>query len=252
MRFKRHVRARRPARHTQTINTAALAAANRSARSAGIRALSMNTHGGLDAVFARRASRTATEGHPIALIDQVLLPQGSFAGCAKETLKDFRYFTSDSANDLDRKWRRILSLRPDFIKVMLLSSEEFDKRRADHRDFGQKGLDSGVLPAVVRKAHARVSTDVDGRRLSCRRRGRRRRSRAPAFGHRGERCRAAGRAARHHGRYGIRDRGLVCRCERPTVFRHDDGICGARKCAPEQRRRPPTRVGRNRAQGSSE
>jgi imidazolonepropionase-like amidohydrolase len=125
--------------------------------------LGLNTAAGLDAVFAQGASLTGMDGHPIALIEQVLLPQGYFAGYTKETLKDVRYFTIDGAEDLERKWPRVLGESPDFIKVMLLYSEEYEKRRADRAYFGQKGLDPRLLPAIVQKAHGvglRVSAHV--------------------------------------------------------------------------------------------
>jgi len=125
-------------------------------------ALGVNRPSSVDVIFAQ-GSLTATDGHPIGLIEQVLLPAGSFPGYTIDTLKDFRFFTIDSAADLDRKWPRVLALEPDFIKVMLLFSEEFDKRRSDPAYFGQKGIDPALLPAIVQRAHAaglRVSAHV--------------------------------------------------------------------------------------------
>jgi hypothetical protein len=125
--------------------------------------LGLDTASGLDAVFAQGASLTATDGHPIALFEQVLLPQGQFPGHTAETLRDVRYFTIDGPEDLDRKWSRVLGDSPDFIKVILLYSEEYEKRRTDRAYFGQKGLDPRLLPAIVMRAHSvglRVSAHV--------------------------------------------------------------------------------------------
>jgi len=130
-------------------------------------ALGVNRPSSVDAVFAQ-GSLTATDGHPIGLIEQVLLPGGSFPGYTIDTLRDFRFFTIDSAAELDSKWPRVLQLGPDFIKVMLLFSEEFEQRRSDPAYFGQKGIDPTLLPAIVRRAHsaglhvsAHVATGAD-------------------------------------------------------------------------------------------
>jgi len=57
----------------------------------------------------------------------LLLPQGVYPGHSKETLKDLRYFTIDSDDDLEKKWPIIVRAAPDFIKTFLVFSEEFDK-----------------------------------------------------------------------------------------------------------------------------
>ena len=47
---------------------------------------------------------------------------------------------------------RILGFRPDFIKAILVFSEEFEKRKDDPAYFGQKGLNPKLLPNLVTKA----------------------------------------------------------------------------------------------------
>jgi imidazolonepropionase-like amidohydrolase len=124
--------------------------------------LLINRQNSLDVALAQ-GSLTATGGHPIALVERVLLPQGYFPGYTKETLKDFRYFTIDSEADLEKKWSLILGLRPDFIKTFLWFSDEFEKRKDEMAYFGQKGLDPRLLPLIVKKAHVnnlRVSTHI--------------------------------------------------------------------------------------------
>ena len=124
--------------------------------------LSLNRPGGIDVALAQ-GSLTATGGHPIPLSEGILFAQGMYPGHTRETLKDHLYFTIDSETDLDAKWPRLLGQRPDFIKTFLLFSEEFETRKADHAYAGQKGLDPGLLPKIVAKAHAsglRVSTHV--------------------------------------------------------------------------------------------
>jgi hypothetical protein len=125
--------------------------------------LLINRRESVDAVFAQ-GSLTGTGGHPIRLVETVLLPRGYYPGFTKETLKDYRYFTIDSEAELDKKWSRIVGQRPDFIKTFLLFSDEFEKRRDDPVYFGRKGLDPRLLPKIVAKAHAsnlRVSAHVN-------------------------------------------------------------------------------------------
>lgn len=113
-------------------------------------------------MFAQ-GSITASGGHPIPLLEDVLLPRGAFPGYTKESLKGQYYFTVDSAADLDANWPAILKLRPDFVKTILLLSEKFEPRRTDPAFNGQKGLNPALLPRVVAKAHdkgLRVSTHV--------------------------------------------------------------------------------------------
>jgi imidazolonepropionase-like amidohydrolase len=116
----------------------------------------------VDVVFAN-GGLTATGGHPIRLRER-LLAQGVYRGFTRETLRDQGYFIIDNANDLEVKWPVIVSQRPDFIKVILVYSEEFAKRRDDTSYFGAKGLDPELLPAIVARAHQhklRVSAHVN-------------------------------------------------------------------------------------------
>jgi len=116
----------------------------------------------VDVSFAN-GGLTATGGHPVELRHR-LLERGAYPGFTKETLKDHGYFAIDSSADLQKKWDRILEYRPDFIKVFLLFSEEFEKRKDDEQYFGRKGLDPALVPEIVQKAHQkglRVSAHVN-------------------------------------------------------------------------------------------
>jgi len=124
--------------------------------------LSIGQHDSVDAVFSQ-SSLTCTGGAPIHLIENLLLPQGVYPGHTKETLKDLRYFTIDSDDDLEKKWPLIVSAAPDFIKTFLVFSEEFDKRREAPSYFGRRGLEPRLLSKIVAKAHGhnlRVTTHV--------------------------------------------------------------------------------------------
>lgn len=72
------------------------------------------------------------------------------------------YYIMDTAADLDRKWPLIIAGKPDFIKVILLHSEE-DERRKAKQGYGE-GIDPKLLPQIVARAHAAgltVSAHVD-------------------------------------------------------------------------------------------
>jgi hypothetical protein len=73
------------------------------------------------------------------------------------------YYIINNEAELNTKWELIKSGKPDFIKVYLEHSEEYEKRKDDPAYFGQKGLNPRLLPAIVKKAHDdnyRVSAHV--------------------------------------------------------------------------------------------
>jgi imidazolonepropionase-like amidohydrolase len=119
----------------------------------------VNVPSGVDVVFAN-GLLTATGGHPTGLYLRnrsrgVMTPADSDGGFL---------WILDSLSDLDRKWPRILAGRPDFIKVVLVHSEEFARRRTDSAYFNWRGIDPALVPEVVRRAHAaglRVSAHVE-------------------------------------------------------------------------------------------
>jgi imidazolonepropionase-like amidohydrolase len=115
--------------------------------------MGIDQYNSVDALFAQ-GNITGSGGHPIGLVERILLPHGYFPGYTAQTLKDYRYFTVDSEEELDRKWPLILSHHPDFIKTMLWYSDEYEKRKDDSAYFGQRGLDPRLLPTFVAKAHA--------------------------------------------------------------------------------------------------
>ena len=122
-----------------------------------------NRPASVDVVFAN-APLTATGGHPVALRER-LLERGLYPpGITKETLNNQGYVLIDNESDLQNKWPMILGFRPDFIKAILVFSEEFEKRKEDPSYFGQKGLNPKLLPELVTRAHAhglRLSVHVN-------------------------------------------------------------------------------------------
>ena len=119
----------------------------------------INVPRGVDAVFAY-GLLTATGGHPTGLY---LRNRARGAMTPADSDGGFLWIL-DSLPDLERKWPRILAGRPDFIKVVLVHSEEFARRRTDTAFFNWRGLDPALVPEIVRRAHAvglRVSAHVE-------------------------------------------------------------------------------------------
>ena len=106
---------------------------------------------------------TGPGGHPIKLRES-LLERGAYDGFTKETLQDHAYFVIDSDTDIEKKWPLILQYRPDFIKLILVHTEEYEKRRNDEKYFGQKGLNPEIYGKLVKLSHdhgLRVSTHIN-------------------------------------------------------------------------------------------
>jgi len=106
----------------------------------------------VDVVFAN-GPLTGSGGHPVRL-REFLLDQGSYPGFTRETLPGQGYFVIDSEEDLERQWPVIAGQRPDIVKIVLISSEEFARRRDDAAFFGKKGLDPALVPLIVQRADA--------------------------------------------------------------------------------------------------
>jgi hypothetical protein len=112
----------------------------------------VNTPESVDVLFAG-GGLTASGGHPIQIYD-FIGARGLFPGWGKERMADQAYFVVNDERDLEAKWPLIKAGRPDFIKAYLEYSEEYERRRADPKFYGQRGLDPSLLPKIVRRAHA--------------------------------------------------------------------------------------------------
>jgi hypothetical protein len=113
----------------------------------------------IDVVFAN-GGLTATGGHPLGVVRRNLASGGMTEADAEGGF----YFSIDDLSDLDRKWERILSGKPDFIKTYLQYSEEYEKRKTDEAYIDWRALNPALLPEIVRRAHRarlRVSTHVE-------------------------------------------------------------------------------------------
>jgi hypothetical protein len=119
----------------------------------------VNVPTGVDAIFAN-GGLTGPGGHPIEIVRRNLA-RGNWTEADGEGA--FYWVIADS-EDLARKWPALLAQHPDFIKVFLLYSDEYERRKNDSTTFGWRGLDPALLPDVVRRAHAaslRVAAHIE-------------------------------------------------------------------------------------------
>ena len=115
---------------------------------------------------------TASYGHGIQIYEGLALYNRIFGFNAEEIkkLRESRlrdndaYYIIDTAADLEQKWPRILEGKPDFIKIYLVTSEEYEERKKRTATVGDRGLDPRLVPLIVNKAHSaglKVSAHVD-------------------------------------------------------------------------------------------
>lgn len=111
----------------------------------------VNVPSGIDVTFSN-AGLTGPGGHPIGLYLRNL-SRGGMSLSDTNSTKGFIWFIADRT-DLARKWPAILAGKPDFIKVMLLYSDEYQKRLNDTTFFNWRGIDPALVPEIVKRAHA--------------------------------------------------------------------------------------------------
>lgn len=108
---------------------------------------------------------TGPAGHPMEIVDQLsafgILPTEWSATHGEGDA----VFAIVSETDLDRAWPRLLSGRPDFIKVFLIHSDQYAARR-DDRMLSPKarGTDPTLVPAIVKSAriaNLKVSAHIE-------------------------------------------------------------------------------------------
>ena len=119
----------------------------------------LNVPTSIDGIFSG-GCLTSPGGHPSGLVRRNIA-----RGVMKEADGDGRFLhaLTDSI-DFERRWPAILAAKTDFIKVILVYSEEHAKRRADPAYFNWHGMDPSLLPLVVNRAHAaglRVSAHIE-------------------------------------------------------------------------------------------
>lgn len=116
----------------------------------------------IDVVFSNGLIASA-QSHGVDLWNRIVRG-GAYGEMTVEELDGDTYFIVETREDLDRKWDALLATRPDFIKVMLEYSEEWELRHDDRSYFGRTGLNRALIPEIVRRAHdagLRVSAHIE-------------------------------------------------------------------------------------------
>ncbi len=129
----------------------------------GLIADKLNNPKSIDVAFANNGL-TGSGGHPRALRESVMERFERYPDFTKETLPDKGYFEAETLEQLRGKWALILAERPDFVKVMLYFSEEYEQRKSDPEYYGKRGLNPSFMPELVRLAHdagLRVAVHVE-------------------------------------------------------------------------------------------
>ncbi len=108
----------------------------------------INKSDAIDVIFAN-GGLNVTGGHPSHLAESNIT-RGNWR---REDAEGAFYHTIDNRAALLEKWPKILAGRPDFIKIYLLFSNEYDKRLTDSTVNGFKGLDPRLVPEIVQRAH---------------------------------------------------------------------------------------------------
>jgi hypothetical protein len=116
----------------------------------------VNKRDSVDVVFAN-GGLTASGGHPMPLAQRNLERSGRVEDWAEGTF----YFVIDRVEDLQSKWPQVLASKPDFIKVFLQYSEEYERRHGNSSFADWSALNPAIVPLIVERAHAA------GLRVSC-------------------------------------------------------------------------------------
>ena len=130
----------------------------------------LNKPSTLEVIYAN-GMLTCTYGHPFLVYEPLAMGIYSYPETIKrmDEIKKSRiaendaYYFLDTKADVDAKWPRILSTRPDLIKIALVDAANWEKDKAKG-DMVEKGLSPAVAAYVVQKAHQsglRVYAHID-------------------------------------------------------------------------------------------
>jgi hypothetical protein len=99
---------------------------------------------------------TSPGGHPVEVIRRAAQAPGPTGAFVRDSLDPGIVMQVDTKADIDRRWSVFLAgdPRPDFVKIFLLQSENYQRLRADPRGEGNRGLDPSLVPYIVSLAHA--------------------------------------------------------------------------------------------------
>ena len=120
---------------------------------------SLNSAGKIDAKFAH-GGITSSGGHPHSLYETQALnyswramldPDKKEEILSSTIKKDDAYYLIDSVSDIDENWSKIMSNKPDFLKLYLSNIAD-RKKNIENKNIGLYGLSEEVLAEIARKA----------------------------------------------------------------------------------------------------
>jgi imidazolonepropionase-like amidohydrolase len=120
---------------------------------------SLNSEGKIDAKFAH-GGITSTGGHPHSLYETQALnyswramldPDKKEEILSSKIKKDDAYYLIDSVSAIDENWNKIMSKKPDFLKLYLSNMADRNKK-IENKNIGSYGLSEEVLTEIVSKA----------------------------------------------------------------------------------------------------
>jgi imidazolonepropionase-like amidohydrolase len=109
--------------------------------------------GHVDAVLSMGAV-TAPGGHPEGLYEN-LIRMGVYPDKRPQDLLGDAFHEVTRAADIDPVLDRLVAQNAQFVKIILMFSDEYEKRRDDPAYGEMKGLDPALVPLIVQAAHRR-------------------------------------------------------------------------------------------------
>jgi imidazolonepropionase-like amidohydrolase len=79
---------------------------------------------------------------------------GPMAAFIRDSLDPGIVMQVDSKADIERRWPYFLGGKPDFVKIYLFRSEDYQRLRTDPRGEGNRGVDPALVPEFVALARA--------------------------------------------------------------------------------------------------
>ena len=115
--------------------------------------------------FAAHQGFSGPGGHPIDIIDQLVAFGVVPAEWGPTHGEGEALFVVASEADIDRAWPKLVATHPDFVKLFLVHSDEYAKRRDDKSlSPKQRGMDPALAKPIVDRAHKaglRVSAHIE-------------------------------------------------------------------------------------------
>ncbi|HEV8381549.1 MAG TPA: amidohydrolase family protein [Gemmatimonadales bacterium] len=111
----------------------------------------LNTPISLDFISANQGW-TSPGGHPVEVVKRGAAMGGPMAILIRDSLDPGFVMQVESVSDIQQRWPYFLAGKPDFVKVYLLRSEDYDRTRNQPAPEGRRGIDPALVPEIVRLA----------------------------------------------------------------------------------------------------